>query len=113
MGSLLVVHESPLEERGLGTEPNGFGDGHPGMDSIATSGVRSRLDDPALISAATHYQELEVPQLRVIVPAHLDEEGVQVNVEKSGRHDWSLHQENSGCLERHDHPHTRMETHLV
>jgi hypothetical protein len=57
--------------------------------------VRGRLDDAPLIPSAAHDQELDIPELRMVVPAYLDEKGIQVDMNDAS-HDCSLHQENGG-----------------
>ena len=44
------------------------------------------LDHAALIASPAHHQQLDVPELGVPLPAHLDEEGVEVDVENACGH---------------------------
>jgi hypothetical protein len=89
---LPIVHEGALEEGRLGAETYGLRDRHAGVDPKPASRMGCGLDDAPLVPPAAHHQQLQLPQLRVILTADLDEEGVQVDVEKSGSHGWSLHQ---------------------
>ena len=56
------------------------------MDAEAARGVRGGLNHTSLVPPAADYQELDVAKLRMIVPAHFDEEGVEVHMENSGGH---------------------------
>jgi hypothetical protein len=54
------------------------------------SRVRSRLHHASLVAPPSDHQQLDFSQLRVILTADLDEEGVQIDMEKSGGYGESL-----------------------
>jgi hypothetical protein len=90
MGRVAVVGEGALEERGLGTQPDRLGDGHPGVDAELPRPVRGRLHHAALIAPPAHHEQLDVAQLGIALPAHLDEERVEVHVQDARAHGWNL-----------------------
>jgi hypothetical protein len=57
------------------------------MNAEAPGRIRGGLNHPALIATSTHHQQLEVPQLRVILATDLDEERVQVHMDDAGGHE--------------------------
>ena len=97
------MHEGALKEGGLGTEPDRFRYGHAGMNTEPARGMGSRLNHAALVPPAPDHEELDLAQLRVLLPAYLNEKGVQINVEDAGAHGWSLHQKDRSCLEGNHH----------
>ena len=105
--------EGALKEGGLGAEPHRLGDRHAGVNAEASGRVGCGLDDPPLVPPAADHQQLDLAQLRMALAAHLDEEGIEVDVENAGRHSWSLHQEDRGCLERHHDWLPGLELHLL
>jgi hypothetical protein len=57
------------------------------MDAELPCRIRGRLDDAALVPPPAHHQEVDVPELRVEAAADFDEQGVEIHVKESGRHD--------------------------
>ena len=82
-----IVGEGALEEGGLGTKSHRLGDGHPRPHSEAAGGIRRGLHYSPLVPAAAHDQALHLPELRVMAAANLYEEGVEIDVKQSGRHE--------------------------
>ena len=58
----------------------------PGVDAEPARAVRGRLDHPALVAPAADDQQLDVAQLGMPLPAHFDEEGVEVDVKDARAH---------------------------
>jgi hypothetical protein len=50
------------------------------VDAEAPRSVRRRLNDTALVAPAAYYQELDIPELRVMLAADFDEECVEVDM---------------------------------
>jgi hypothetical protein len=84
--SIAVVGEGALEESGLGAAPHRFSNRHSGVDAEPAGGVGRGLHHPALIPASAHHQQLDVPELGVVLAADLDEEGIQIDVQQAGGH---------------------------
>ena len=79
--------EGALKEGGLGTESHCLGDGHPRPHSEAAGGIRRGLDYSPLVPSTADDQALHLPELRVMAAANLYEEGVEIDVKQSGRHE--------------------------
>ena len=80
------MDEGALEEGGRGAEPHRLGDRHAGVDAEAPRAVGGGLHHAALVPPAAHDQQLDRAQLGVALPADLDEERVEVDVEDAGAH---------------------------
>ena len=76
-----------LEEGRLGAEPDRLRDRHPRVDPVAAGAVRRGLHHAPLVPPAAHHQELDVPELGVVLTAHFDEERVEIDVQDASAHD--------------------------
>ena len=80
------MNEGALKKRGLRTELYRLPDRHAGVDAKPASGMGGGLHHTPLVPASAHDQQLDVPQLGVILAAYLDEEGVKVHMKESRWH---------------------------
>src|SRR5262249_33559435 len=63
-----------------------FRDRHSRPNSKLSCCVGGRLHDSAFLSSSSDYEALDVPQLGMTLPAHLDEKCIQVQVQRSCSH---------------------------
>jgi hypothetical protein len=81
-----VVRERALEEGRLRAEAHRLADRHAGVDPEAARPVGGGLHHAALVAASADHQQLDVAQLGMSLATHLDEKGVEVDVENARAH---------------------------
>src|SRR5688572_16352663 len=77
------------EEGSVRTEPHRLPDRHAGVNPEAARRVRGRLHHPTAVPPTPDHEQLHSAQLGVTLPAYLDEEGVEIDVEDAGGHERS------------------------